>query len=295
MIYKLSQLLERISYEESRNKAISSTAKLHIGQLKLLYSEILFLTKYSADNDLVIYVGAAPGTHTAFLADMFPNLEFHLWDPGRFEIENRSNITEINKQFFNNEKASRYKNYSKNILFISDIRNLEISQSRKTNDMRKMNKIVTTDMNNQMDWVKIIRPKCAYLKFRLPFAEGYTPYLSGTIYLQPYSPESTEMRLLTHDYDNLVNYDNVEIEEKMAYFNCCMRNIGDKFYEYENIMEKYKIKNIWDNAYALAILDYYLRTIKKIESYDKVGELFMDIIKFHSEANPKKFKYLFED
>ena len=83
-VYKYSQLTDRITYRDALQKGcISEKIKIHLGQLKLLISEIMFLTKKAKDGDRVLYVGAAEGYHTAKLADMFPTLTFDLWDPGR--------------------------------------------------------------------------------------------------------------------------------------------------------------------------------------------------------------------
>ena len=292
MIYKFSQLYKKISYKESKYHREISTTKFHIGQLKLLLSEIIFLTKHSKNNNKVLYIGAAAGTHTAYLADMFPFLTFDLWDPGKFDIEPRNNIKIFNN-LFTYKNAFTYKNQGDNILFISDIRSLVIAEYKKSKDMKKMNEIVSFDLDIQKKWVKIITPIYAYLKFRLPYGEGDTEYFKGTIYLQPYSPNSTEARLMTNNYNDMVYYNNEEFDQKMAFFNCCIRNKNIKYKRWADIMHKYKIKNNWDNTYAFYILDYYLRKIKKIKSDQEVVNLFFDIVKFLSKKNPDKFKPLF--
>ena len=56
----------------------------HIGQKKLLFSEIYFLTivsKYVNINDcILVYVGASPGSHINILNKLFPDLYFVLYD-----------------------------------------------------------------------------------------------------------------------------------------------------------------------------------------------------------------------
>ena len=157
----------------------------------------------------------------------------------------------------------------------------------------KLNKLILFDFDIQKKWVQIINPIYAYLKFRLPFDNGKTKYFKGTIYLQPYSPESTEARLLTNNYETMTIYDNLEFDQKLAYFNCCIRGKDIKYKRWADIMEKYKVKNNWDNTLAFYILDFYLRKIKKIRSDEEVALLFLDIVKFHSKKNPDKFKVLF--
>jgi hypothetical protein len=57
---------------------------IHWGQRKLLLSEIEFLTKFSVPGATVLYAGAAPGTHTLYLIELFPELKFVLVDPAPF-------------------------------------------------------------------------------------------------------------------------------------------------------------------------------------------------------------------
>ena len=82
--------------------------------------------------------------------------------------------------------------------------------------------------------------------------------------MQPYAPYSTEARLYTRDYDTIIDYDNHEFDEKMAYFNC---NIRDKIkYDYWiDMLEKNNLKNNWDNNIALFILKHYLEKVKGIK------------------------------
>ena len=83
---------------------------IHWGQRKLLLSEIQLLTYYTQPGVSyhIVYAGSAPGTHLAFLDDMFKNL--HTWelvDPGQFDrkvLGNRSNFR-LRNQFFTNETA----------------------------------------------------------------------------------------------------------------------------------------------------------------------------------------------
>lgn len=291
-VYKISQLDKRISFREGKQIFTQSNYEsFHLGQIKLLYSEILFLTKCSKPNNKVLYVGSAEGYHIAFLADMFPELHFDLWDPGKFSVEPRKNITIYNK-FFTDDIALKYKKQGHNILFMSDMRTLEIGKFKNEEDIHKADEIIITDMNNQMKWVQMIKPIYAYLKFRLPYEKPTMEYLNGTIYLQPYSPFSTESRLLTNNYDNLVTYDAVENDEKMAYFNTFIRPTTT-YDRWENVLEKYDIKNNWDNNYALYILDYYLRTIKNINDDAEVGKLFMDVVYFHKKRYGRKYDIIF--
>jgi hypothetical protein len=176
-IYKYAQLTARMPFAEFSKSSCGQSKKIHMGQLKLLISEIMFLSKKSHPGNKVLYVGAAEGYHTAYLANMFPHLTFDLWDPGRFHIEDRPNIKIFNR-FFTHEDAKKYISQGYNTLFISDIRNLEIAESIKT-DVKRADDIIEEDNKKQLEWVHIINPICAFLKFRPPYRSGKTEYLGG--------------------------------------------------------------------------------------------------------------------
>lgn len=290
-IYKYSQLNKKISYNETKQINCGGIKEYHIGQLKLLISEIMFLTKKSKPFNKVLYVGAAEGYHIAKLADMFPNLIFDLWDPGKFCVDERNNINIFNN-FFTNANAASYKNQGNNILFISDIRTLDIAKFTKEKNEDKIDQLIEDDNNKQLKWIQIIKPIYAFLKFRPPYRPGMTKYLNGTIYLQCYSPSSTETRLLTNNYNDLIEYNNTDFDEKLAYFNCFIRN-DKNLIKWKLVMEKYNIKNIWDNNYAFYVLYYYLDKMGYSKSDDDIAKLFNEIIKFLQIKYPKKYDYLF--
>jgi hypothetical protein len=72
------------------------------------------------DKPIVVYAGAAPGNHIPILSDLFPEIEFHLYDPAPFKI-NPSNKIKIYNQYFLDKDALDWKNKD-NVYFISDIR-----------------------------------------------------------------------------------------------------------------------------------------------------------------------------
>ncbi|XQJ31271.1 Poly A polymerase regulatory subunit, putative [Leishmania guyanensis] len=92
----------------SRNKDIKSA--IHWGQRKLLLSEIQLLCMYCRPGVSyhIVYAGAAPGTHLAFLDEMFACR--HTWeliDPGQFDravLEPRANFW-LRNEFFTNATA----------------------------------------------------------------------------------------------------------------------------------------------------------------------------------------------
>lgn len=92
----------------SRNKEVKTA--VHWGQRKLLISEIQLLSIYAKKGVRyhIVYAGSAPGTHIAFLDDLFNSV--HTWelvDPGKFDrpvLEHRPNFL-LRNEFFTNQTA----------------------------------------------------------------------------------------------------------------------------------------------------------------------------------------------
>lgn len=304
IVYKYSQLKERVDYNKTLNNFLVIGHKeikkrknntihfnYHLGQFKLLITETLFLSKYAKDGNKVVYVGAAEGYHTSYLADMFPNLTFDLWDPRKFDIQETDRIKIFNRNFEDSD-AHNYAKDGKNILFISDIRSLSFGDVEKIPEkLEEGDNIVDNDMIMQKNWVRIIKPIYASLKVRFGYLGKISSYLTGDIYLQAYAPLSTENRLFTNNYTDEILYDNSEYDEKMAYFNFKIRMDIDKKYDrFSSILDKYNIQNNWDNNIAMYTLNYYLEKYKNIKDYERVGVLFMDIVNYHK----KKYKYKYD-
>lgn len=161
----------------------------HWGQRKLLLAEVEFLTEVSKPGDLVLYAGAAPGTHINYLAEfLFPELRWVLVDPAPFEAVQTEKVTIVNA-YFTDEVADAYR--GKATLFISDVRSLT-----DETDYALVESQVRADMAVQQSWTERVGARWSLLKFRLPYSSGTTPYFSGTCHFQPWCGRtSTETRL----------------------------------------------------------------------------------------------------
>ncbi len=93
----------RLPYKR-RTREVKSV--IHWDQRKLLMSKIEFLTLYCRSCRMVVYAGAAPGTHIAFLSNMFPELHFYCVDPAPFTVKETDKITTI-QALFTDEMAQR--------------------------------------------------------------------------------------------------------------------------------------------------------------------------------------------
>lgn len=223
----------------------------HWGQRKLLMSEIQFFTEYSRDGDIVVYAGAAPGTHIKKLSQLFPQLKFVLVDPADFTVKENDKI-KICQTYFTDEFAGQFSG-RENILFISDIRSVDPHRYPE----HIVNEKIMEDMMNQMRWHQIIKPRYSLLKFRFPWNDNSTLYLDGKNYLQVWGPQTTtETRLVVERDAKLKLYSHREIEQKMFYFNTTTRVAR---YEHDAICPEEGNDYCYDCAAEVNILKNYLR------------------------------------
>lgn len=202
------------------------------GQLKLFTSELQFFNKYwnpeEVPNPTCVYVGSAPGTHIAFLADMFPWFEFHLYDPRDVFDEQLKKNPKIKLfvKLFENSDVKKYVG-RKDIFLISDIRSTAYNMDKSFIDREKLEReneeLVVRDMMLQKSWVEEIQPVKAHLKFRLPYSYAWQKntdftYFDGDVYRQVWAPQtSTETRLVP-DMKALPRKWNSKMYEKMMFY-----------------------------------------------------------------------------
>ena len=155
-----------LPYHRRRNE---SKTVIHWGQRKLLLSEIEFLNMYGHLSNLVVYAGAAPGTHMNYLIDAFPTHHFVCVDPARFSIRPNARV-ELRNELFTDEMAREFERAR--CLFVCDIRSAD-SSADNADDVEVH---VEEDMMAQQQWHKLMRPVKSLLKFRLPWNPGATSY-----------------------------------------------------------------------------------------------------------------------
>lgn len=245
----------RRSYRRRRDEL---KTVVHWGQRKLLLSEIEFLTQHGSQCERVIYAGAAPGTHIKFLSILFPHLQWILVDPAEFKISSSEHPKiDVRQEYFTSELAERLRNKDSELcdaklLFISDIR----TGYDGIQDASVVDNMVAEDMKRQQDWVRVLRPAKAMLKFRLPYAAGSTQYFDGEIHLPVWGPRTTtEARLIT-DGRSTRTYDHTEYEEQMFYFNMVTR-----IRRYHTPMVGHGMDQSYDCAAEMSILQHFLASL----------------------------------
>ena len=196
---------------------------LHWGQLKLLLSEIEFLTPFYGQSLCVIYAGAAPGLHVPMLARMFPSMHFVLVDPAPSFVANGEYCNvEVIADFMTDTLAGDFAaKYGPNLLFISDVR-VGATVENESDDAQQQR--IQRDMDAQRGWLMVMRPLSSILKFRLPWCGGMSKYLSGRIHFPVYGKSLThEARLVVPKNALDVEYEPQLYEQQMTYYNRVLR------------------------------------------------------------------------
>lgn len=221
----------RRTYEPRPSKDKSSV--MHCGQLKLLCMETAFLTEWAAPGDTVVYVGGGNGVHLPTLARLFPMLNFDVYDVPRLAP---ALLADTARQFrfigrrFTDADAEAYAPMRDRIVLLSDVR------PRVTGEMNPRERKTAVhddfgDMEEQQSWVERMRPRQAFVRFRVPYeGPAKVGYLDGDLYLQPFTKRSSiETRLHVAQPDRATGaytkrlYDCKAHEECMFHHNCVTR------------------------------------------------------------------------
>ncbi|XP_004364062.1 hypothetical protein CAOG_03223 [Capsaspora owczarzaki ATCC 30864] len=244
-----------------RNNEIKTV--IHWGQRKLLLSEIEFLTLHGVPGQLVVYAGAAPGTHLEYLSSLFPELYFHAVDPAPFTAKETDHIKLI-QGLFTDEMASSY--CGQRALFISDIRSADWQRQSD----QEVEASVKWDMDAQMRWHLLMQPVRSMLKFRLPWAPGTTEYLDGDLYLPVWGPiTTTEARLITAEDPNAKrDYDHTKYERQMFFF-----NTEQRVWLYDHPVRGEGLDCCYDCRAEVFILADYLLKVKRVSEADCATEV----------------------
>lgn len=264
-----------------------TTNNIHIGQLKLLISELVLFVYYS-DDELknVIYAGAAEGYHIYILSKMFPDFTFYLYDTRPFDkrLKALKNVNIYNKYFLD-EDIEHYKKLGLKYFLISDIRNLSMDQTEVNKRINE--ELIVEDMLLQQSWVKKLKPVYSLLKFKLPYgSEDYNKekygetmkYLDGQVFKQAFAkPLSAETRLLVTDNDSSRDWNLISYENKMSYHNRSVRERAVYLNPINNsktkIYEEKGLYNDYDSTYFTQVVMDYLYKINKARSEENVKNI----------------------
>lgn len=244
---------------------------IHWGQRKLLLTLIQFLSLFwdpkKVPKPIVVYAGAAPGTNIAIVSQLFPEIEFHLYDPAPFKIRPSGRI-HLYQQYFEDGDAKKWAG-RKDVFFVSDIRTADYQKTRNLDEYENQ---IQKDMNMQMVWVQIINPSQAHLKLRFPYTGGGRPshvnYLYGYVLKQPWAPQTTTETRLVPVRDNSGNWITAEwssqkYQDQLFYHNVIIREQFKYLNPFDNKdtpIDSPELLNDWDSRTEAQIwMDYLSR------------------------------------
>lgn len=264
-----------------RSSKIMTRPSIHLGQRKLLMSEVLFLTKYlTKPNMIIVYVGAAHGIHIPYLSYLFYDMKpkFILYDLGKFKLSrifgNKiiNETIEIRQEYFTDDSIDEFKDRD-DVLFISDI--------RVADKYIFFELMIDQQMKMQMDWIVKIVPEASMVKFRFPFdalSEKRTKayeYIDGVVYPQVWGGvATTETRLISskEEIKRKVTYNTTQYDNKMYYLNTVIRKWG--FYNHDiNINNVDGLDRCYDCALEIFIWKEYCKRMKIIDVQNTVADL----------------------
>lgn len=250
----------------------------HIGQRKLLMSEVDFLTDYARAGDTVVYAGAAPGHHIPFLVSLFENkrLKFELYDPREFELPKWDKriiggIT-THRGLFTDDTARSYSGRD-DVLFVSDIRTGGHEFGLPTEED------VKRDMIMQEKWVLAMQPRACMLKFRLEYDKAGIrefEYIEGELRIQAWAPpSSSETRLIAvrgADGYKRCMYDQQRYDNQMFYNNSIIREWG----AFDHGVPLRRVRGL-DTCYDCALEAYmWKKYLGDAATPNKIADLFND-------------------
>lgn len=180
---------------------------VHLGQRKLLLVETLYLIDHSHLSKNIVYIGAAPAVHIPFLATLFPNNIFYLFDPKPFSIK-QSNQIIIKQEYFNEASVNHL---DSDFIIISDIRSEINNKMTET----EIDLVIENDMKLQEKWIDNLNPKSALLKFRLSRSSESFKYLGGKLLTQPWAPIDTFESRLIWNHEEAYEYNLFEYKKQM--------------------------------------------------------------------------------
>ena len=250
----LSPDAPRMAY---RRRVEEAKSVVHWGQRKLLLSEIEFLVSADVGGCVVVYAGAAPGTHLRLLVSLFPSHTFVLVDPAPFSRLPKSKRIHIRQCMFTDALAAELRREfsDQRLLFISDVRTSDPLFHAAEDSVER----IRNDMVSQARWHLILRPFRSLLKFRLPYTPGCTEYFKGDLLLPVWGPATTtECRLSVATDPGIQLYDHAHHEQKMFHFNTIARVAL-----YPHAVCGCGIDHCYDCTAEVTILGAYLRCMRR--------------------------------
>lgn len=220
----------------------SAGAYAYNPHLKMLCNDVDFLTQKMRAGDTAVYVGGSIGEYILILANMFPTTKFVMYDHNlsnciRKVKEEGSMPPNLHhrEEVFSEKVAAQLllqdSLKSSKLLLMSDLRNITRNAWGNEGQVAVTDDNVVNDLHLQENWVQLLRPRSAQLKFKLPYhGPSQYSYLKGDVKVQLFGKHSTSEVRLTVDApaDELQEYprflfDKQQHEDSMYHHNFVTR------------------------------------------------------------------------
>ncbi len=269
VIIKLNDINHTLKYENIKD---NKNMGLHIGQRKLLLTEVQFLTKYNTAK-YCIYAGSAPSNKTHLLSNMFPNIKFILVDPNIFEILlTRNNKTHRNEK--HDDIIHLYSGYptQSNVYKF----NKKISNINKK-ERKDMLKFIETSKHKIYIWEDYMNDSLSdFLKDlgNLLFISDIRTSLDGT--QKPKDFDIVWNRSMVHNWISVLQPEMSMVKFRIPYYNekRTFANYKTIYADDFELSKKYKVdfeKNYFNNIFRMSKAELYIQPWKGHTSAEMRG------------------------
>jgi hypothetical protein len=198
-----------------KHGASSNHLGLHIGQRKLLLSEVQFLNNNM--QKYCIYPGSAPSHKTHFLSNMFPDIKFILIDPNLFEIK----IVENNKIFRNQTHADivmLYHGFPTNSLTYTKFQNKSI-EKLNDNETDEMINFIKSSSHKIYIIEDYMTNNLALILKKLGVCNFISDIRSNVTNKNPIDFDIIWNRSMVHNWINILQPEISMVKFRVPYFN----------------------------------------------------------------------------
>ena len=195
-----------------------------------------------------------------FLSSLFPEHKFILIDEDKFLTQETNNVQIINQKF-TKELCEQYAKDGKKYLLISSLSDEDkLKYGQQDIPQKQIELNVEKQINEIMEWIKVLKPIKAMIKFRCPYPTEFDKpsiqMLDGDILIAPWGCHSrTEARLITSADKEMIEYNLKDYEEKLFYINDDVRI--EK--EYDNPVKGKFLNPTYDGSSETIVIYKYLQ------------------------------------
>lgn len=271
------------------------------GQLKSLVNELQFLNTSWSDatisKPVMLYIGAAPGTHLVPLIELYPWFEWYLYDEKNIDprilelnISSQGGKIVFQKRLFSESDVEYWRNYqdeNKNVFIICDVRNPDYRSDLQASIKEEM---IDRDLKFQKELINKINPVKALCRVRLPSVSDsskHYEFLDGAAYRYAFDDlDSNSFGLVVTDNETTRYWNVKQMKEATEYHNTVIRKQYFIFSEGGKptfISEKLGITKTYDGILLYIVFMEYMSKFsplagKRKPSYEEVTSLIEKVL-----------------